>query len=100
MKIKNLIPESEYKTPSLHQNKDVSKCSANYKESDEKTLLFLLPGVKFDTYKFVDKYIKSKACAIVTEDISKFPKTKIPLIEVKNARRAFAYAMSAISEIN
>lgn len=100
MKIKSLIPENELKSSILSPNADIDNCTANYKRANEKSLLFLLPGVNFDTYRLAGEYVKRKVAAIVTEDKSRFPKTKIPIIEVKNARRAFAQASSAIAQID
>lgn len=100
MKIKNLIPEFEFKNIDKNINLEIKYCTANYKKVEAGCLLFLLPGVNFDTYELVNEYIKSKPDAIITEDSKRFPKTKIPLIEVRSARRAFAYAMSNISEID
>ena len=97
MKIEDIIPSDEF-TVKKHGGIDVSKCVSNFRCADRSSLLFLLPGITFDTYTIIPKYLKAEPAAIVTEKISEFPKTKIPLIEVKNARRAFAYASSAISK--
>ena len=100
MKIAYLIPEEELKSviPLIYE--DVQKCSADYRKADEKTLLFLLPGVNFDTYQLTEEYVNSSPFAIVTEDKSKFPDNFKNIIEVKNARRCFSIAMSRICDIN
>ncbi len=100
MKIKQLIPSDELKSKLPHDNTDIEFCTSKYEEANSKSLLFLLPGVNYNTYELIPQYLKSNSHAIVTEDKSRFPKTKTPVIEVKNARRAFAYAMSTISEID
>lgn len=100
MKIKNLIPETEFTERTDVPDLEIKHCSSNYKKISDKTLLFLLPGVNFDTYELIPQFLKSNPTAIVTENISKFPPCKIPVLEVKSARRAFAHAMSNISEIN
>ena len=100
MKIRYLIPEDQLKSNTELLDLNVEHCSANYHTSDEKTLLFLLPGVNFDTYELVNKYIKSPHAAIVTENASKFPNDYPNIIEVKNARESFALASSLICEIN
>jgi len=99
MKIRYLIPEQELKCSSPLIDSEVERCSSDYRKADRKTLLFLLPGVNFDTYTLIDKYIKSSALAIVTEDKSRFPHNLANIIEVKNARKCFAFAMSQISSI-
>ena len=100
MKISYLIPEEELKSATPLIDGDVQKCSADYRKADGKTLLFLLPGVNFDTYQLIDDYIKSSPFAIVTEDKSKFPDDFSNIIEVKNARKCFSIAISRICAIN
>ncbi len=100
MKIKHLIPEGEFTQKTPIPDLEIQSCSSNYKKVSGRTLLFLLPGVNFDTYELIPQFLKSNAVAIVTENFSKFPPSKIPILEVKSARRAFAYAMSNLSEIN
>ena len=100
MKIRYLIPQNQLKSDTELLDLSVERCSANYRTSDERTLLFLLPGVNFDTYELKDEYIKSPHAAIVTENASKFQKAHSDIIEVKNARLSFAFASSRICEIN
>ena len=100
MNIKQLIPEKEFTGNQNIPDIEIYNCTSNYKKRGKNTLLFLLPGVNFDTYELIPFYLKSDAAAIITESKDKFPKTKIPIIEVKSARRAYAFAMSKISEIN
>ena len=100
MLIKDLIPECEFNEKKENLNLEITSCSSDYKKADSKTLLFLLPGVNFDTYELVPDFLKSGARAIITENKARFPKSKVPVIEVKSARRAFSYAMSNICEIN
>ncbi len=100
MKITDLIPETEFKNGAPRCNHNFDNCTSSYKQVTRNTLLFILPGVKFDTYGLAKEFIKSNPSAIIAENKDKFPKTKIPIFEVKNARRAFAFAMSSISDIN
>ncbi len=100
MKIKKLIPADEITDLGKYGETDITDCTSDFRRAGKGSLLFLLPGVNFNTYELIPKYLKAEPSAIVTERISEFPKTKIPLIEVKNARRAFAFAMSSFSEIN
>ncbi len=100
MKIKDLIQVGEIIGKLPREFKEITKCTSKYEDASENSLLFLLPGVNYDTYTLIPQYLKSSAYAIVTEDKSRFPKTKKTIIEVKNARRAFSYAMSSISKIN
>ena len=100
MKIKDLIPSEEYNQTIAYEDIDIDFCTNDFKKVKKKTLLFLLPGVNFDTYELIPRFLKSKPQLIVTENKALFPKTKIPLIEVKNARRCFAYAMSSICQID
>lgn len=100
MKIRYLIPQDQLKSDTELLDLNVEHCSANHRTSDEKTLLFLLPGVNFDTYGLKDEYIKSPHAVIVTENASKFQGSHAKIIEVKNARRSFAFASSRICEIN
>ena len=100
MLIKNLIPEDELKESNENIDIEINLCTSDYKKASCESLLFLLPGVNFDTYELIPHFLKSNPRAIVTEDKKRFPKTKIPLIEVKSARRAFAFALSNICEIN
>ncbi len=100
MKIKDLIIYDEYKSAAYEESTEVSSCTSDYKKADPNSLLFLLPGVNFDTTQLIPQFIKSAPCAIVCEDASKFSKAKIPLIEVKNARRAYAYAVSNFEKID
>lgn len=100
MLIKNLIPDDEFKDINEFCNIDIDFCTSKYKSVKDKTLLFMLPGVSFDTYELVPNFLKSKPSAIVTEDKLRFGETKIPIIEVKSARRAYAFALSAISGID
>ncbi|MBE6635157.1 MAG: UDP-N-acetylmuramoyl-L-alanyl-D-glutamate--2,6-diaminopimelate ligase [Ruminococcaceae bacterium] len=100
MKIKELIPNDEIINIGKYAETDIQNCTSDFRRADKGSLLFLLPGVSFNTYELIPEFLKSSPCAIVTEKISEFPKTRVPLIEVKNARRAFAFAMSALSKIN
>lgn len=100
MKISHLIPVEEIKAESSLIYSDAAKCTSDYRKADADSLLFLLPGVNFDTYTLADEYVKSSPLAIVTEDKSKFPKNYTNLIEVRNARKCFSYAMSQISGID
>lgn len=100
MLIKELIPSDELICTSSKINLSVESCISDYTKADSKSLLFLLPGVNFNTYELAEKFQKSAPRAIVTENPSAFKKSKIPLIEVKNARRAFAFASSRICEID
>ena len=89
MKIKDLIPNLRYSEKSEYGDIDIQYCTSNFRNVKNSTLLFLLPGVNYDTYKLIPEFLKSKPRAIVTEDKNKFSETKIPLIEVKNARKSF-----------
>ena len=94
MRIRDLIPEEQLNENTELLNENVDKCTANHRVSDEKTLLFLLPGVKFDTYTLAGEFLKSKCAAIVTEDSSRFPSSSSKIIVVKNARLCFSHASS------
>lgn len=100
MRIRDLIPEEELNKECELLSEEVERCASDYRKADKRTLLFLLPGVNFNTYNLVDYYIKSSALAIVSEDRTQFPADFKSVIEVKNARRSFAFAMSKISEID
>ena len=100
MLIKDLIPEDEFKSNTDYADTDVKFCTSNYLKVKEKTLLFMLPGVNFDTYELIPDFLKSKPLAIVTECKERFPDTDIPLIEVRSARRAYAFALSAACKID
>lgn len=100
MKIHDLIPAEQLKGERRLPDNEVERCSSDYRSADKKTLLFLLPGVNFNTYELVSEYIKSSPVAIVTEDASKFPSDFQDIVEVKSARKSFAFAMSKISEID
>lgn len=95
MKIKDLIPKEEVLGGNL--GIEVKECTADYKKAREDSLLFLLPGVNFDTYTLSDKYVKAKPRAIVTERAEYFEKAKLPIIRVRSARKAFALANHALS---
>ena len=99
MKIRDIIPNEEL-VDDFNIDIEIESCTSNYKIANKKSLLFLLPGVNFDTYELIPKYIASSPRAIVTESAVRFTNTKIPVIEVKNARRAYAYAQSKISGID
>ena len=99
MKIRDLIPEEQLRSNTELLAANVDKCTANHRTSDDNALLFLLPGVNFDTYTLASAYSESKCTAIVTEDASKFSSSE-KIIEVKNARLCFAHASSKIAEIN
>ncbi len=100
MKISYLIPTDELKEENGLLDSEVENCTADFRKASGKSLLFLLPGVSFDTYTLIDKYVISSPSAIITEDRSKFPDNCLNIIEVKNARKCFSYAMSKISGIN
>ena len=95
MKIKDLIPPENI--ISGNARLDVVACTFDYKKATEDSLLFVLPGVNFDTYTISDKYIRAKPRAIVTEKTEPFQKSKIPIIRVKSARLAYAYACYNLS---
>ncbi len=99
MKISYLIPHEELIKESHLLELEAERCSANYKNGNHDTLLFLLPGVTFDTYSLIQEYANSNPIAIVTENSEKFKGIYENVIEVKNARKCFAYAMSQISDI-
>ena len=80
--------------------KDVTHITSDFRAANKSSLLFLLPGVNFDTYELIPSFIKSSPMAIVTEDASRFPKTSVPLIEVRSSRRAYAYAHARINKID
>ena len=90
MKIDDFIPKEE--VISGNTALEVERCTSDYRQAKEDSLLFLLPGVSFDTYSIADKYASAKPRAIVSERTDCFVKTKVPVIRVKSARRAFAYA--------
>ena len=98
MLIKELL-KNEFINDDAILDSNVTHITSDYSVANESTLLFLLPGVNFDTYELIPSYIKSSPAAIVTENKSKFPKCKIPLIEVQSARRAYAYAHARINNI-
>lgn len=100
MLVKNLIPEDEFTEKCEFSDLDIEFCTSNYKNVKEKTLLFMIPGVNFDTYELIPLFLKSKPAAIVTEKKFRFGEVKIPIIEVRSARRALAYAISSINDID
>ncbi len=100
MKIKDIIPPDELISKLPFGVKEITSCTSKYEDATENSLLFLLPGIKYDSYKFIPNFLKSPAYAIVTEDKTKFPKTRKIIIEVKNSRRAFSYAMSNLFKID
>ena len=99
MKISDLLMGNSTELDKLPET-EIYKCSSSYIGADKNTLLFLLPGICFDTYELIPKYLNSGAAAIVTECREKFPETDVKIIEVKSARRAFAYALSRICGID
>ena len=100
MRVKDLIPKDEFKSPNSVINTDFCAVSANHKKAQPRCLLFLQRGVSFDTTALIPDFLAASPGAIVCEDASAFPKTDIPLIEVNCARRAYAYARCAIENIN
>lgn len=100
MKIRYLLADELLKSSDEILELDVSRCTSNFREADDKSLLFLLPGINFNTYSIIDEYTKTKAVAIVTEDASKISDKFQNIIEVRNARKSFAHAMSEISQID
>ena len=79
---------------------DIGNITHDRTKADSNSLLFLLPGVNFDTYELIPEYIAAAPRAIVTENKSLFRKCKIPVIEVSCARVAYAYACAEINKIN
>ena len=100
MKIKDLINTDELTERHNYENLEIDKIERQSEKITDTTLYFHLPGVKYDTRKIIPQILNKNPCAIVTEDKSAYPKTKIPIIEVKSARRAYAYAMSAFCGID
>ena len=57
MKIKNIIPESEFTDNSDDiLETEIKNCTSNYKNANADTLLFLIPGVNFDTYEKIPDF--------------------------------------------
>ena len=58
MKIDDFIPKEE--VISGNTALEVERCTSDYRQAKEDSLLFLLPGVSFDTYSIADKYASAK----------------------------------------
>jgi len=93
MKLENLIPEGEFKDNNK-KSIEFSLVTRLLSEITGDCAFFFLKPIKADFKKTVKEIIKRSPKAIVCEDKTVFGNTKIPIIEVKNARRAYAYAMS------
>ena len=98
MRIKELIPNEEIIKGDT--NIKVETCVTEPKDACESAALFVIPSVSFDTYSIAEKFARAKARVLITEDSSKFAKCKIPLIEVRSARRAYAFAASTLAGID
>lgn len=99
MKLENLLPESEF----IDNNKksiEFSSVTRLLSEITGESAFFFLKPIKSDSKKTVKEIIKRAPKVIVCEDKTLFNNTKIPTIEVKNARRAYAYAMSNLCGIS
>ena len=99
MKLSELIPNDELITSNI-PDIDVSDISSCCNNSTAKTVLFLLPGVNYDTSVFAKDFINASSAAIVCEDISVFGQTDIPLIEVRHARRAYSHAWARLVKVD
>ena len=100
MLIEHLIPKDEFTKEYDCLNLNIDFCTSDYKKVRKKTLLFLIPGVNFDTYELIPDFVKSNPAAIITEQKHRFGDSKIPIIEVRSARRAYALAISSMNEID
>jgi UDP-N-acetylmuramoyl-L-alanyl-D-glutamate--2,6-diaminopimelate ligase len=98
MRIKELIPGAEIIKGDT--NIKVESCVTEPKDACDSAALFVIPSVSFDTYSIAEKFARAKARVLITEDSSRFPKCKIPIIEVRCVRRAYAFAISALTGID
>lgn len=94
MKLAEIIDKYEIVEGYLDHEAEIHKCTSDISESTPKSLLFVLPSVRGNTYENSEKFIKSKALAIVTECPEYFTGSPIPIIKVENARSAYAVAIS------
>jgi UDP-N-acetylmuramoyl-L-alanyl-D-glutamate--2,6-diaminopimelate ligase len=102
MKITNLIPKEEILSITGDSDKSIIDCTSKYQNAHEDSMLFLLPGVNFDTKELIPKFLASRAKIIVTEsksDILKFDIKNKTIVEVKSSRLAYAYALSKTSDV-
>ena len=99
MKLENLIFKDECITKKLPRELEITNIAAYHKNIKEGSVFFHIPSLSGNRTE-PDKILKKRPLAIVTEDSKAFEKCKIPTIEVKNARRALAYAMASFSDID
>ena len=100
MAIKDIIYEEEYFSFSRVRELTFDKITSNAEDVDENSVFFLIKGVKFDTNRLIPKVISKSPVAIVAENFPDSIRTNIPIITVKNARRALALAYSRMCGID
>ena len=83
MKLEELIYSNECfcKIPDM----EIEHCTCDFRTCNEKSLLFMLPGVNFDTKKLLYEYEHSNAAAIITENPELFSGADGRILGVKNA---------------
>ncbi len=78
---------------------DIEKVTVKVEHIEKNTLFLLLKGIKFNKEKIIIDILKTNPAAIVTD--SDFDlKTTVPIIRVKNLRKAYAVAAYNLSEID
>lgn len=78
---------------------EVENITANINHINRNTLFVFFIGIKFDTRKIIN-YIISKRPAIIVSDKFLNVSTEIPIVYVKNARKAYSYALWNFNRID
>ncbi len=99
MKLKELLDCENSKIPHSLLSRDINVIERNEDSANEETLFFYLKK-KNENSERIKSIISKKPLAIVTEDKEIFKGTKIPVIEVKNARESYSIAYSNFCKID
>ena len=100
MKISQVIYAGEQLTTGDFGDLEFEKICRDFRDADETSLFFLLKGVKYDTKKLLPEIIKKAPVAIVSDCLTEEFHCEIPIIRVKNARRAIAFAYARMYNLD
>ena len=98
MLLSQILSKSECE-PKLFFDSEIRHITSKVESIEEKTLFFLLKGINFDVSKIINKVIAKNPVLIVTDtDVQE--NGTVPIIKIRNARLAYAYAMWNFCEID
>ena len=92
MKIKNVIYKDEYIGEPCADELEFDTISFSAKDVGERSLYFHIKRVSFNSDSAIESVLSQRPVAIVTDESANIHSDDVPVIGVKNARRALSFA--------